>query len=185
LGKAATIVSTRGMFYSPDAVVERLIFEDWSPKTFEGVPFHLVDPQGDRVPNVILLNGPNGTIPPKMPKAVRLPCNAPAKAIHLLSGVSGWGHPGGRPGSVSMIVRLHYEDDQTEDHPLKNGEHFADYIRRVDVPGSKFAFALRSQQVRYLAVQPSRPTPIKEIEFVKGLDSTAPVVMAVTIESPG
>ena len=34
-------------------------------------------------------------------------------------------------------------DGKTEDHPLKNGEHFADYIRRVDVPGSKFAFALR------------------------------------------
>ena len=55
-----------------------------------------------------------------------------------------------------MIVRLHYDDGKTEDHELKNGEHFADYIRRVDVPGSKFAFALRGQQIRYLAVQPKR-----------------------------
>ncbi len=184
LGKTATVVSTRGMFHSPDATAERLIFDNWSSKTFEGVPFHLVDPQGDRVPNVILLHGPNGTNPPKMPKSVRLACNAPAKAIHLLSGISGWGFPGGRKGSVSMTVRLHYEDGQTEDHPLKNGEHFADYIRRVDVPGSKFAFALRGQQVRYLRVQPSQTAPIKEIEFVKGADETAPVVMAVTVESP-
>ena len=76
-----------------------------------------------------------------MPKSVSLPCNAPAKAIHLLSGVSGWGYPYGEKGSVSMIVRLHYADGKTEDHPLKNGEHFADYIRGVDVPGSKLATA--------------------------------------------
>ena len=57
-----------------------------------------------------------------------------------------------------MIVRLHYADGKTEDHALKNGEHFADYIRRVDVPGSKFAFSLRGQQIRYLAVTPKRDT---------------------------
>ena len=57
-----------------------------------------------------------------------------------------------------MIVRLHYADGQTEDHKLINGEHFADYIRRVDVPQSKFAFDLRGQQLRYLAVSPSGPS---------------------------
>jgi putative heme-binding domain-containing protein len=182
LEKYATVVSTKGMFYSEEAGAERLIFPNWTPKTFEGVPFQLVDPKGDKVPNVILLHGPNGTIPPKMPRSVKLPCNMPARAIHLLSGVSGWGHPLGRRGSVSLIVRLHYEDGKTEDHELKNGEHFADYIRRVDVPGSKFAFALRNQQVRYLAVQPKRAEAIRTIELVKGNDATAPVVMAVTIE---
>ena len=58
-----------------------------------------------------------------------------------------------------MIVRLHYADGQTEDHKLLNGEHFADYIRRVDVPGSKFAFDLRGRQIRYLAVQPAAARP--------------------------
>src|SRR5262249_33493602 len=183
LEKVATVVSTRGMFNSLEAQAERLIFDDWTPKTFEGVPFQLVDPQGTSVPNVVLLHGPQGTIPPKMPKAVTLPCNAPAKTIHLLSGVSGWGFPFGEKGSVTMIVRLHYADGQTEDHALKNGEHFADYIRRVDVPGSKFAFPLRNQQVRYLAVTPQRPDVIKQIEFIKGTDSSAPVVMAVAVET--
>ena len=85
-----------------------------------------------------------------------------------------------------MIVRLHYEDGKTEDHELKNGEHFADYIRRVDVPESKFAFSLRGrQQIRYLAIQPQRKEAIKQIEFVKGADDTAPVVMAVTVETAG
>jgi putative membrane-bound dehydrogenase-like protein len=184
LDKVATAVSTRGMFVSPDARVERLVFEDWKPKTFAGVPFHLIDPQGDRVANVVLLYGPQGSLPPRMPKTVSLPCHTPAKAIHLLSGVSGWGYPYSEKGSVSLILRLHYADGKAEDHSLKNGDHFADYIRRVDVPGSKFAFNLRGQQIRYLAVYPQRQTPIERIELVKGPDDTAPVVMAVTIEPP-
>jgi hypothetical protein len=99
------------------------------------------------------------------------------------SGVSGWGYPASAKGSVSLIVRLHYADGKTEDHALKNGEHFADYIRRVDVPGSQFAFALRGQQIRYFAVTPERTETIKDIELLKGPDRTAPVVMAVTVET--
>jgi putative membrane-bound dehydrogenase-like protein len=185
LRKVATIVSTRGMFYSEDAAAERLIFADWSPKTFDGVPFNLVDPQGDRTANVVMLYGPQGKFPPQMSKSVTLPCNAPAKAIHLLSGVSGWGAKQPRTnGTVSMIVRLHYADGAIEDHPLLDGQHFADYIGRFDVPQSRLAFMLRSQQIRYLAVFPKRPDNIREIELVKGPDQTAPIVMAVTVESP-
>jgi uncharacterized protein len=185
LEKAATVVSTRGMFYGEESLGERMILDDWSPKTIEGIPFNLIDPRDDKAANVILLYGPQGKIPPKMPKSVTVPCNAPAKAIHLLSGVSGWGFPASEKGTVSLIVRLHYEDGKTEDHKLTNGEHFADYIRRVDVPDSKFALALKGrQQIRYLAIQPDRADKIKEIEFVKGPDATAPVIMAVTVEAP-
>jgi uncharacterized protein len=182
LERVATIVSTRGMFYSKDSKVERLVFKDWGPKTAFGVPFQLVDPKGERVPNAILLYGPLGAYPPKMPKSVAVPCNAPAKAIHLLSGVSGWGYPYSPKGTVSLIVRLHYADGKTEDHALKNGEHFADYIRVVDVPGSKLAFRLGGQQLRYLAIEPKRAETIRQIEFVKGPDQTAPLIMAVTVE---
>src|SRR5205823_8564003 len=51
LTKVATVVSTRGMFFDESDPVGRLTFNDWSPKTFAGVPFHLVDPQSGRVPN--------------------------------------------------------------------------------------------------------------------------------------
>ncbi len=185
LRKVATIVSTQGMFFSKDAAMERLIFPDWSPKTFEGVPFYLIDPQGDRIPNVVMLHGPNGEFPPKMPQSVSLECHTAAKAIHFLSGISGWGAYRQRHQAltVSMIVRLHYLDGTSEDHPLSNGVHFADYIRLIDVPGSKLAFNLRGRQVRYLAVQPKKPAVIDRIELVKGSDDTAPpVVVAVTVE---
>jgi putative membrane-bound dehydrogenase-like protein len=183
LRKAANVVSTQGMFYSKESPVERLVFPDWSPRSFEGVPFQLVDPQGSRTPNMIMLFSPNGDLPPKMPRSVSISCRTPAKAIHFLSGVSGWGAAGDEvPPTVSMTVRLHYSDGSAEDHPLRNGVHFADYIRRVDVPGSKLAFLLRGHQVRYLAVRPNRADTIEHIELVKGSDDTAPIVVAATVE---
>jgi hypothetical protein len=182
LDKVATIVSTKSMFNGEESQSERLVFSDWKPKTFEGVPFHLVDPQGDRTPNVIMLYSPRGKQPPKMPRSVSLTCNVSAKAIHLLGGISGWGYSESEKGTVSMMVRLHYADGATEDHALKNGEHLADYAQRIDVPGSKFAFDLNGRQVRYLAIDPKRKGKIERIEFVKGPDDTAPIVMAVTVE---
>ncbi|GIW94882.1 MAG: glycosyl hydrolase [Pirellulaceae bacterium] len=183
LSKVATVPSDRGMFYSREAEVERLIFPDWGPKEFRGVPFHLIDPNDGRRPNVVLFYSPQGAIPPQMPRQIELPCHMPVKAIHMLSGVSGWGFPYGRQREVTLIVRLHYADGQTEDHALRNGEHFADYIRRVDVPGSEFAFALRGQQIRYLAIVPKRTETIEKIELIKGPDASAPVVMAITLET--
>ncbi len=183
LDKVATAVSTRGMFYRPEAEAERLVFDEWTPKSFAGVPFQLVDPQDGRIANVVLLYGPKG-LAARMPKSVSLPCHAPAAAIHLLGGIAGWGYPLGEKGSVSLIVRLHYEDGTTEDHALRNGEHISDYVRRVDVPGSEFAFDLAGRQLRYLSVIPQRTEAIDRIELVKGPDDTAPVVMAVTLESP-
>ena len=184
LDSVATVASDRGMFNSKEATVERLIFDDWKPKVVDGVPFQLVDPNAGQVKNVIMLQARQGTIPPTMPRSVSLPCNAAAKAIHLLGGVSGWGFPIGTKGSVTMIVRLHYADGKTEEHPLNNGVHFADYIRRVDVPESKFAFDLDGRQIRALTVTPKREAHIDRIEFVKGPDNAVPIVMAVTIEAP-
>jgi putative heme-binding domain-containing protein len=185
LDKVATAISTKGMFYDESAPVERLIFPDWKPKMVGEVPFVLVDPKKDTVKNVILLHSENGKIPPTMPKSVNLPFNGKAKAIHILGGVGGWAAPFDNEKTVSMIVRITYDDGKTEDHELKNAVHIADYIRRVDVPESKFAFALRQQQVRYLSVPVKRPDAVvKTIEFVKGPDRTAPIVMAVTVETP-
>ncbi len=184
LAKVATIASDRGMFSDKSSASERLIFPDWKPKTFQGVPFTVTDPQDGKVANVVLLHGPDRPISSRMPKQVRLACNGPAKAIHLLSGVGGGAYPATTKGSVSMIVRLQYADGKTEDHELKNGVHFADYVRRVDVPGSEFAFNLRGQQIRYLVIHPKRKESITHIDLVKGPDTTAPVVMAMTVESP-
>ena len=182
LDRYATAISTKGLFGPSDDGPDRMIFSDWMPKIFKDVPFILTDPRGKSVPNIILLNGPNAPLAASMPKSVTLPCNSEAKAIHLLSGVGGWSFPYDSNKTVSMIVRLHYKGGETEDIELLNGVHFADYIRRVDVPGSEFAYPLGGQQIREVTVTPKKRDVIETIELVKGPDRTAPIVMAVTVE---
>lgn len=182
--KVATAVSTKGMFHDGDEGPDRIVLKNWARREVAGVPYDVVDPRGKSTRNVILLNGPLGTMPPKMPKIVSLPVNSAVKSLHLLSGVSGWGWPASGKGSVSMTVRLTYSDGSTEDHKLVNGEHFADYIRRVDVPGSAFAFMAGGQQLRTISITPKRPEPVKSIELIKGRDNTAPIVLAITAELP-
>ena len=184
LRPVATIASDRGMFYRPEATAERLIFDSWGTRVFRNIPFFIADPKEGRVPNIILLHGPKGAVSARMPRTVRLAYHGPARKVHLLGGIGGWAFPASRRPTVSLIVRLHYADGSKEDHPLINGRHLADYIRRVDVPESAFAFAVRSRQVRYLAIEPKRHEPLAGIEFIKGVDETAPIVVAVTIERP-
>ncbi len=183
LSKVASAASDLGMFIDRGAEVERLVFDAWGDQTFQGVPFTLLDPRGGQRPNVILFHSPRTPLVTAMPKSVELPVNSSARAIHFLSGVSGWGFPYDQEPNVSLIVKLCYADGPIEEHPLKNAEHFADYIRRVDVPGSEFAFDLRGRQIRYLAIIPARTEAIQKIQLVKGPDGSAPVVMAVTVET--
>ncbi|MFM1802567.1 MAG: hypothetical protein RJA81_1919, partial [Planctomycetota bacterium] len=140
LDRVSTAISTKGLFHDGDNGPDRIVMKNWGRLEIKGVPFDLVDPRGQSTRNIVLLNGPQGSLPPKMPKSVTLPVNAQLTTLHLLSGVSGWGFPASPRGGVSMIVRFTYDDGSTEDHPLINGEHFADYIRRVDVPKSELAF---------------------------------------------
>ncbi|HYG76608.1 MAG TPA: LamG-like jellyroll fold domain-containing protein [Planctomycetota bacterium] len=182
LEKAATRPSTKRMFQGAGDE-ERLLFPSYGLQTAHGVPFVVADPRGDTANNIILLHSSQGQISATMPKSAVVACNSTASTIHLLGCVSGWGFPVSNAKTVSLIVRLQYEDGKSEDHPLHNGVHIADYIRQVEVPESKFAFKCGEQQVRYLALKVGRPdVPIKNIEFVKGEDKTAPVIAAVTLD---
>ena len=183
LAKVATNPSDRGLFYFKDADVERLIFPDWKDKMFNGVPFHVIDPQDGTVNNAIVFKGgPEGAQSLKGPTKVELPINTEISALHFLSGVNGWGFPYNQRKSVSLIVRFVYADGTTEDHELKNGEYFSDYITRNDVPKSEYAFKLRNQQIRYFSVSPEKAETVEKVELIKGPDPTAPVVMAITME---
>ena len=82
-----------------------------------------------------------------------------------------------------MIVQITYADDTTEDHDMVNGQHFADYIGRVDVPKSEYAFDLRGRQMRYFSVKPRENKPLKKISLIKGRDASAPIVMAMTLQT--
>ena len=51
----------------------------------------------------------------------------------------------------------------------------------MDVPGSKFAFKLGGQQIRYLTVDPKKQTD-RQHRAGEGERPLRPVVMAVTVE---
>lgn len=175
----ATAKSDFGLFNEGEGVYR---LDDWSDRTVQGVPFTFVEPQDGEVNNFILLHSDRGSIPREMPRAVVLPVNRTMRSLHLLSGVSGWGYPYEKEPSVSMLVRFHYSDGSQEDHELFNRQHFADYVGRIDVPGSEFAFRVGGYQMRYLAVHPGKSATVDRIELIKGEDPTAPIVMAATIE---
>ena len=182
----ATAISTHALFHGrgPTNGADRMVFEKWGAKTFNNIPFLVSDPAEGTRPNIILLNGPLGSLPPEMPRSVTLDCNTPVARLHMLGGVGGWNFPATGRGEKCLIVRFHYADGTHEDHPLINGVHMADYIRRVDVPQSQFAFALGRQQLRYLSIEPDRKDQIETIELIKNEGNSAPIVMAITLETP-
>jgi hypothetical protein len=84
-------------------------------------------------------------------------------------------------------VRLVYQNGKKEVHYFVNGIHFTDWIGQEEAPASRKAIKMKGRgQIRYLVVYPADvTTPIKSIDLIKGKDSTAPVVMAITVEKPG
>jgi serine/threonine protein kinase len=189
VGQVATATTARPLFYDREG--ETLDLDSWQSVTVKDVPFQLIDPKNGEVSNIILLNSTMGVQSSSAPTHVSLAVNARAQSIHFLGMVGGWCWPF-RPqngenlrGQVVMIVRLKYDDGQTEDHPLRNGEHIADYIRVADVPGSELAFTSPTgRQVRYLGIVPRRSAVINQIQLVKGeMDVAAPIVMAVTVQT--
>lgn len=185
LERVANIITTEGLFTNRENRAERLVMPQWGTQMVDEVPFSLIDPAGTAVKNGVMLNGPNGSFAPQMPSSVSVRCRTPASKIHLLGGVAGWASKRPQNGGVSMIVRLQYSDGQTEDHPLIDGQHIADYIGIFDVPESKLAFKMRDGgQLRYLAITPKRDAMIDTIQLVKPKHHTAPIIMAITVELP-
>jgi putative membrane-bound dehydrogenase-like protein len=177
-------VSTLDGIPFDNASSERMILDSWAPRVIHGVPFHFIN-RDSIAPNAVILYAPATRTTQEWPRKVGLRIGQPVKTIHLLSGISGWGYPASPKGSVSLIVRVHYTDGSAEDHELINGTHFADYIRRVDVPGSEHALDFQDgRQIRHVMVTPSKTATIESIELVKGPDGSAPIIMALTLESP-
>ena len=193
---AVATATTAEPLFDADKSRDRFSLAAWGPRDVAGVPFVLAAPRG-AANNVVLLRGAIGKQPQNAPERVTIPVGRPAAAVHFLAGVGGWAWPFEPPGGaadeykgkVAVTARVVYADGRPADEfPWVNGEHVADWIKRVDVPGSEFAFLDdQSHQVRYLAVRPSDPgAEVKEVELVKGPDlpDLSPLVLAVTVEAP-
>lgn len=149
---------------------------------FAEVPFELIDPQGERITNIIGLQGRSTRRPSTLPESVEIECSGKFQAIHLLGGVAWAAYPRFNNETTSMIVRRHYRDESNSDFELINGKHIVAYEAGVDVPESTLAIEANEKQVRYLKIPVDPDKELTRIEFLKGNDFSIPLVFAVTVE---
>ncbi|HEY1171468.1 MAG TPA: PVC-type heme-binding CxxCH protein [Verrucomicrobiae bacterium] len=186
LSKVYTADSRRGLYIKEENVNDTLKFTKFGNVNVEGVPFYIADPAKYGRNLLQLKGGGNDTYSFTMPQKVEVKMGYAAGRLHFLGGVAGWGHPY-TPGANALKVTVHYADGQKEELVAKNGDQFADFIRVVEVPGSRLTQGLvKENQLRWYTHSLKRSNVVIEkvtIEsFANGL---APTTVAITAELPG
>ena len=90
ISKVATVNGTQGLPGFRNRPGDTFELDSYGRVEVEGVPFELVDPQGDRVANIIGLQRPFRNRTATLPESVTLDCSGKVSAIHVLGGVA-WG----------------------------------------------------------------------------------------------
>ncbi len=189
LAEAATADSRDGVFAGPAPNQGRVRLAKFGDFKIEGVPFFIASPEKAAAGNFIVLKG--GPAPDNhsqsFPARVELPLNVAAKKIHVLSGISGWGWPAVRDEAPALKATVVYESGEKEEFTFVNGLHFSDYVRPIEVPGSKYVEGItEGQQMRLLTLELTKAGPAKTLilESPAG-NKTAPVVAAITADIEG
>jgi putative membrane-bound dehydrogenase-like protein len=190
LADAFTADSRDGLFASSDPRGGQVKLTKFGNVKVEGVPFFIQDPtKSSTGGNLIVLKGGPGkdnhsqTFPAKAEVAI----NVAAKRLQLLSGVSGWGWPAVQDEAPALKATVVYEGGEKEEFTFLNGIHFSDYIRPVEVPGSKGIEGLADgQEPRLLTLELTKKAVAKTLilESPAG-NKTPPVIIAVTADIEG
>ncbi len=186
LAAAFTADSRGGLYAGPEAGQGSLPLAKYGIVNVFGVPFKIVDPaKSPSGKNLMVLKGgaEKSYSRTTMPKEVEVHVGVAAKQLHFLGNVAGWGHPHGGPDLRAMKVTVHYAGGAKEELLFKNGEEFADYIREVDVPGSKLAKGIAERgQVRFASRTLKGSGVIEKLTF-EGFDNgVASTTVAVTAD---
>ncbi|MFM7606011.1 MAG: PVC-type heme-binding CxxCH protein, partial [Prosthecobacter sp.] len=175
-----------GIFRSEDFKDETITLHKFGNVTVHGVPFFIMDPEKSQTgASIIALKGGHeNTVAEHFPTKVEIATNVTAASLHMLGGVGAWAWPFGGDGTIgkpAMTMHVEYADGDKEVIVLKNGEHFADYIGRAEVPLSDDAGDFtRRGQLRYLAVNLKKKAQIKKITLETSGSIIAPCTVAIT-----
>lgn len=190
LADAFTADSRDGVFASAKPEGGRVKLTKFGNVKVEGVPFFIQDPtKSSTGGNLIVLKGGPGkdnhsqTFPAKAEVAI----NVAAKRLQLLSGVSGWGWPAVQDEAPALKATVVYEGGEKVEFTFLNGIHFSDYIRPVEVPGSKGIEGLADgQEPRLLTLELTKKGIAKTLilESPAG-NKTPPVIIAITADIEG
>ncbi|MGB6220546.1 PVC-type heme-binding CxxCH protein [Haloferula sp.] len=185
LREAYTADARRGLFQRADATRDSVFPRTFGNVQAEGIPFFLMDP--DKSSNgkslVVLNGGPKSAIARDYPTKVEIATNVEASRFYLVSGIAGWGYPFTNESMPALKVTLTHVSGETESVQLLNKQHFADYNRVVDVPGSKLLRSLtRSGQLRLITVEVKKAGPVIGITLESSGNILAPVIAAITAD---
>jgi putative heme-binding domain-containing protein len=187
---AFTTPTDEGMWRSRDQKSERIALKRYGMVRVEGIPFRIprpgATPSGD---NAVVLKGGQGYAD-TLPQKRSIETNVKATKLHFLGGVGGWAYPwGDQQGHDAPVLKVtvHYADGDMEELVMRNGVEYADYVRRVDVPGSNFAKGLTEggRQARWFTKQLKKGGTIKQVELESYDNHVAPALLAITAEHAG
>lgn len=189
LADATTASSSDGVFAGPAPNQGQVRLKKFGDFKVEGVPFFIPSPEKATSGNFIVLKG--GPAPENhsqsFPARAELALNVETKKIQLLSGISGWGWPAVRDEAPALKATVVYASGEKEEFTFINGVHFSDYVRPIEVPGSRYVEGITDgQQMRLLTLELTKKGPAKTLilESPAG-NKTAPVIAAVTADIEG
>jgi len=193
LQTAYTASSVRGL-YDPVREPNNLQLKKFGLATVEGIPFQLMDPTKSlNGNNAIVLKGgsnPDWYCKTTAPQSVTVPMGFACDKLHVLGGIAAWGTlDGTKKGKAIVKVTYHYADGKAETAQLYDGVEFSDWIKRVDVPGSKFVDGLLAPgargQLRWFTMKPGRKEAIHHLTLESFDNNIAPTILALTAEIGG
>ncbi len=178
--------SRAGIFAKEDAKDQTVTLHKFGNVTVNGVPFFVMDPEKSQTGAslIALQGGGKGTVAENFPEKIEIATSATAASLHFLGGVAGWGWPFGGDkalGQPAMTVYVEFADGDKESIVLKNGEHFADYIGKAEVPLSDDAGDFtRRGQLRYFAINLKKKGALKKITLETSGSIVTPCTVAIT-----
>ena len=184
LKSAFTTNTSRGLYQSADAKNESFEFSKTGTVMIGTIPFNVVAPEKAASNIVVLKGGPANAVAQTMPQRVEVKVGFKASRLHFLGGVTGWGFlKEGTDTSDVLKITVHATGGASETFVCKNGNEFADYINRVDVPGSKFAEGIvKAHQMRWFTKQLSAATEIDRIVLESFGTNAVPTIVGITAE---
>ncbi len=183
---AFTANTSRGIYLTLESREESLRFKKWGTLKHRDVPFDIVSPQRAATGNNVLVLQGGAGISRNYPREVEVKVGRAATRLHFL-GAAGWGYPLGPKDAPVLKITVHYVSGATEDIVLHNGVEIADYVAKIDVPGSEALDNLdqllnNGRQVRYFAKSLTKRGVIEKLTIASYNNEVAPTLVAITAE---
>jgi hypothetical protein len=189
LSRAGT--TTTSALYDAERDARPMRFTATGVVDVAGVPFELLDPERVARNALALKGGMVADWQSKVafPQTVIVPVGFALERMHVLGGIAAWGYPYTQSRAPILRWTWIYADGEREIRVLHDGDAFADWIGRRDVPGSEWVDLLEPGspgQVRHFTLDPARrDVAVEAIELASFDNHLSPTFLALTARVAG